>query len=245
MVETPSLNLIHKAIDSALSANWDDALKLNKEILKTDPKNIDALMRKAKAHLELGNPKGAEKCYNEALKIDSYNPIAIKNLKMIKTLDMDKFKAGVLNNNSKTISASMFLQEPGKTKIVSLLKVAEPQKLSQVFCGTTVNLTIKGKKMSVCDQNDNYLGILPDDVSHLLLRLIKGGNKYECLVKSTKTNGLTILIRETYRSKKFKNQSSFIEGGSSSSLNNDILTRVDGETDQSDEDTDQLEEAEL
>lgn len=245
MPESPLLNLTHLAIEAALSANWEEALKINKDIIKLEPKNVDALTRKAKACLELGDPEGAEKAYNEALKIDSYNPIALKNLKMMKALGNEKLKQNTQNGKLHILSASMFLQEPGKTKIVSLLKVAEPQKLSQVYCGMSVNLVVKGKKVNVTDENDTYLGILPDDTAHLLARLISGGNKYECLVKSTKLNGLAILIRETFRSKKFKNQSSFIEGGSSSTLSNDILTRVDTDSENTDEETDQMEDADL
>lgn len=245
MSQSPLSNLSQLAIDAALSANWKDALTINQEIIKIEPKNIDALTRKAKACLELGDPEEAEKCYNEALKIDSYNPIALKNLKMMKALGKDKLKQNTQNGKPHIMSGSMFLQEPGKTKIVSLLKVAEPQKLSQIFCGMNVDLVIKGKKINVTDGDNTYLGILPDDTSHLLVRLIKGGNKYEALVKSTKLNGLSIMIREIYRSKKFKNQPSFIEGGSSASLSNDILTRVETESDTTDEETDQLEETDL
>lgn len=239
MADSYSPNMTQQAIEAALNSDWEIALKLNKEIIKSEPQNVDALNRQAKAYLELGKSNLAKKYYTEALKFDPYNPIALKNLKIIKVFKGNGIH--MMQQNKTKLSATLFLQEPGKTKIVNLLKVAEPQKLSKAFCGMQVNMTIKGKKITIADEKDDYLGILPDDISHHLIRLIKGGNKYDLVIKSVKVNGLSILIRETFRSKKFKNQPSFIES-SSSILNNDILTHVD--SDEEINDQDQMEENE-
>jgi len=219
-----SLNLYQEAIDAALDSRWEDALKINKKIIKVDPQNIDALNRQAKAYMELGNPNLAKKYYSEVLKYDPYNPIAQKNLKIMKSFKPTK--QNFVPNGHCKLSPSLFLQEPGKTKIVNLLKVAEPQKLSKAYCGMQVKMTIKNRKITIVDSNENYLGVLPDDISHHLLRLFKGGNKYELFVKSIKVNSLSIIIKETFRSKRFKNQPSFLEYSQSSSTN--IITSLDG-----------------
>lgn len=206
---TKPSNLSQQAIDAALDSRWEEALKINKSITKVDPLNIDALNRQARAYMELGKPNLAKKYYSEALKVDPYNPIAQKNLKIMKS-----FKAKGQNIPSygmTKFSASLFLQEPGKTKMVNLLKVAEPQKLSHAFCGMKVDMIIKNRKITVVDSNGNYLGVLPDDISHNLTRLYRGGNKYELFIKSVRVNSLSILIKETFRSKRFKNQPSFLE----------------------------------
>lgn len=227
-----SSNLHQQAIEAALDSKWELALKLNKQIIKVDPQNIDALNRLAKAEMELGKGNLAKKYYSEVLKIDPYNPIALKNLKIMKS-----FKATgqiCVPNSQGRLSPSLFLQEPGKTKMVSLLKVAEPQKLSQAFCGMRVEMAVKNRKITIVDSNGNYLGVLPDDVSHHLLRLFKGGNKYELFVKSIRVNSLSVIIKEIFRSKKFKNQPSFLEyaeGSSSAS----IITSFDNNDDDSEE----------
>lgn len=223
MADSPFPNITLQAIEAALNSDWEIAIKLNKEIIKTEPQNIDALNRQAKAYMELGKPNLAKKYYSESLKFDPYNPIALKNLKIIKAFRGNGREKSI---NKVRLSPALFLQEPGKTKVVNLLKVAEPQKLSKAFCGMKVEINIKGKKVTIIDENNNYLGILPDDISHHLIRLINGGNQYDFVIKSVKVNGLSIMVREIFRSKKFKNQPSFIES-SSSVLNNDILTRVD------------------
>lgn len=234
-----SPNLLHlneQAIDAALNSNWDMALKINKQIIKVDPQNIDALNRQARAYMELGKGNLAKKYYSEALKFDPYNPIAIKNLKIIKSFKPNGLEHIPTINGYSRLSPSLFLQEPGKTKIVSLLKVAEPQKLSQAFCGMRVEMVIKNRKITIADLNGNYMGVLPDDTSHLMLRLLKGGNKYDLFIKSIKVNGLSILIKETYRSKRFKNQSSFLDN-SDSVVNSEIITNLDQSGDDDEDDS--------
>lgn len=220
-----SSNLVQVAIDAALSSRWNDALKINKKIVKLEPKNVDALARLGRAYMELGRFNLAKRYYSEALKFDPYNPIAIKNLKIIKSFKHNGQPP--LANGQAKISASLFLKEPGKTKLVQLLKVAEPQKLSQAFCGMKVLMVIKGRRVIVTDCFGSYLGVLPDDVCHLLAKLIKGGNKYELFVKSVKVNGVSVLIKETFRSKRFKNQPSFLDATFKGA--SDVISSLDGE----------------
>lgn len=236
------LNLTQLAIDAALDSNWDQALKLNKQIIKLDPRNIDALNRQARAYMELGKNNLAKKYYAEVLKIDPYNPIALKNLKIVKAFKSNGLQP--VSNGVNRLSASLFLQEPGKTKIVMLLNVAEPQKLSQAFCGMKVEMVIKNRKITVVDSRNNYLGVLPDDTSFRLLRFIKGGNKYDLFIKSIKVNGLSVLIKEAFRSKRFKNQPSFLENSNATLTSTELLTSLDPTSDDDDE-SDEAEEEQV
>lgn len=226
--------LTQQAIAAALSANWEEALKLNQQIINIDPKNTEALNRLGRASFELGNLKNSKKYFEEVLKIDPYNQIASKFLKKINAFSKRGSKKAVSKKvlpskeltaeNISQINIDSFIEEPGKTKHISLLKVAEPQKLSLLSPGLPVNLVKKNHCISVTDQNGEYLGVLPDDLSHHLLRLISGGNKYQAYIKTVKTNGLSILIQEVFRSAKFRNQPSFLDslatsaGGYSTSI---------------------------
>jgi|SRR3989344_269301 len=230
-----SSNLSQRAIEAALDCRWEEALKLNKQILKVDPQNIDALSRLARVYLEQGRGNLAKKFYSEVLKYDPYNPIALKNLKIIKSFKPNGQIVTPFGHNK--LSASLFLQEPGKTKVVNLLKVAEPQKLSQTFCGMKAEMLIKNRKVTIVDSNGRYLGVLPDDISFHILRLIKGGNKFEMFIKAIKVNGLSVLIKEIYRSKKFKNQASFLEA-SANTHRTDLFAAI------SDDDEDEVVEEE-
>lgn len=233
-MDTPTqspLILSQQAIKAALDSRWEDALILNQQIIDTDPSNVDALNRLAKANMELSNWEKAKKYYSLTLEVDPYNPIASKNLKIISSFKDDGKVRAPSNHNGHKLSPSLFLQEPGKTKVVNLLKIAEPQTLSHLFCGMPVDMILKNRKIVVVDEEGGYLGVLPDDVSHYLVRLLRGGNKYAAFIKSIKVNGLAILIRETLRSKKFKNQPSFLDTHTSISQTSDMITSLDNEDD--------------
>lgn len=198
-----------QAIDFALSCRWEEAEKLNTEMLQDDPNNTQYLNRLAKAKFELGKYTECKKIYAQVLEIDPYNAIAQKNSKKLSSIKKDS----ILKNgsNASAISASFFYEEPGVTTLVSLVKVAEPQKLVALSPGSLVNLNLKKKGISVTDAYGVYLGAFPDDSAFHLMRLLDGGNKYQVIIKSVKSNAVTVLIRETFRSKKFKNQASFLQ----------------------------------
>lgn len=211
MADFPS-EIHQQAIQAALSGDWKRAIALNEEILKVDPKNVDTLNRASHAYFELGEIKKAKTYSRLVLNYDPYNQIALKSLRKIESFRQIKFSPSPA---SATINLQnlndLFIEEPGKTKQVALLKVAEPQKLSRLSSGETVNLTLKTKSITVNNQQGEYLGILPDDLSRLLLRFIKGGNKYQTFIKTVKPNGLSVIIREIYRCPRFKNQPSFLD----------------------------------
>ncbi len=204
------LTLSQQAINAALNCLWIEAQTLNRQIIKVDPENVDALSRLGRVCFELGKTGQAKKYYSQALKVDPYNPIALKNLKIIKAYKPNGIKR---TSHQSPVSPNMFLHEPGKTKVVTLLKVAEPQKLSNLYPGMEVNLVSKSRNISITDAENQYLGILPDDITFLLTKLIKGGNKYQAIIKAVRVNGISVLIRESFRSSRFKNRPSFPESG--------------------------------
>lgn len=207
--ETPLPEAFHKkAIEAAISCNWQNAILLNEQILITEPENTEVLNRLAKALFETGKYSAAKKIYSRVLELDPYNTIAEKNLKKVNSLKKDGVNT---SSQSMSLSPSMFLEEPGVTTLVNLVKVAEPQKLLKLSPGTVVSLVPKKRGVSVTDSNNVYLGAFPDDSAFHLLKLLKGGNKYISIIKSIRPNGLTVLIREVFRSKKFKNQASFLD----------------------------------
>lgn len=214
MVDDSSNSSLHRlAIIAALRCDWNQALHFNKKIIKSDPDNVDCLNRLGKAYLELGRLTLAKKALEHSLELDPYNTIAQKNLKKVATFKKNgqaKFDSGSDGQNN-LVSADLFLEEPGTTRLVNLIKVAEPSKLMTLSPGQIAKLLIKVRRIYVVDTNNQYLGALPDDTGFHLRKLITGGNKYLAIVKSVKPNGLVILIREIFRSKKFKNQASFLE----------------------------------
>lgn len=212
--------LTQLAIEAAISQNWEIAEKINEKILTFDKSNTEALNRLARSLVCCGNYTKAQKTYKKVLELDPYNIIAKKNLeKLVKTPSLNtngKLKTNGhthLNGNG-TIQqnlSTVFLFEPGKTKTINLLNLAQPTTLASLNCGDSLDIVPKKHSIVITDKDGTYLGALPDDLSHRLISLIEGGNKYEAFVKFATTKSLTIFIREVERSVKYTNQPSFQE----------------------------------
>jgi tetratricopeptide (TPR) repeat protein len=191
------------AIAAALSHNWEEAIKLNKVLLDIDPKNIDALNRLGFAYLQLGKIKEAKEIYQRVISLDQYNQIAQKNLSK-------------LNNKNHSIGTTamvsplMFLEEPGKTKIVTCVNLAPAKIIASLHCGQQVRLKVKTHCIEIRNEDNGYLGALPDDVSFKLSKYILGGNNYKVIIRSIGKNLLTVFIREISRGSKYTDQPSFI-----------------------------------
>ena len=172
-----------KAIKAALSSRWEEAVKINQEILKVFPDDIEALNRLGYALFQLGKIKEARACFKKVLKNDRYNPVAIKNLERLKKVEkIEPQKREV------SLSPSLFLEEPGKTKTVTLVKTAPQEVLSSLSIGQPVVLHPKRYAIEVRTKENIYLGAIPDDLSFRLKKLIKGGYEYQALVKNVKEN---------------------------------------------------------
>lgn len=250
MDDSSTLSLHRQAISAALNCEWDNALQINKELIKTEPENVDCLNRLAKAYMELGKYSQAKKICEEVLVLDPYNTIAQKNLTKVNSFKKNsKANHNGVHEAQKVgiaITPDLFLEEPGTTKMVNLIKVAEPQKLLVLFPGQAVNLVTKNKGIFVTDSATQYLGVLPDDTGFHLRKLIAGGNKYMAIIKSIKANGITILIREIFRSKKFKNQASFLNDSKALSYSSDnISPLIGGEMEEIAQEQAEMEESSL
>jgi hypothetical protein len=154
----------------------------------------------------------ANKIYKKVLKIDPINTIANKNLKRL-----TKVKKKPKNNLGEQFFSSeeVFLEEPGRTKLVRLTRLASPSVLAQQDNGDPVSLIVKKRFVNVVDVSQNYLGVIPEDLSQKLIRFINGGNQYQGFVKSVDRQKLEVFIKEISRSKKFSTTPSFPQGKAS------------------------------
>lgn len=207
-------SLATAAITAALTANWQEAIKLNVKILTQNRTNVEALNRLARAYSCLGQIQKAQNIYKKVIEIDPYNIIALKNMeKLAKTATNGHTSPNSSMQASLTGSglnlSQVFLDEPGKTKLVNLLNLAPPSVLAALNCGDKLIINPKNHAISVASGDGTYLGAFPDDLAHRLLAFIAGGNTYEAFVKSASTKNLIIFVRETLRSAKFGNQPSF------------------------------------
>lgn len=190
-----------QAIQTALVGDWNNAVTLNKQILETRPDDIDALNRLAFAYLSVGQPKKAKSLYEKVLTLDMKNPIAIRNLKKLSNVKNSKMSVP-LNN--------LFIEEPGKTKVIELLNIADKKIISRLRFGEMLELKIKRSKIFALDSENQYIGMLPDDICQRLIKFINAGNEYDAYVRTIDGNKIYILAREIKRVKKFKDEPSFV-----------------------------------
>ena len=192
--------LTAKALQAAYSGNWKQAIDLNQQILNKQPNSLEALNRLAKAYMELDQPQKAVFSYKKVLKIDPYNTIAQKNLKRLKNYS----QGGPSTHLQSKISAVTFIEEPGKTKTVTLVNIGEPGVLARVDAGDQVKLNPKKRFICVSTlENGLHLGKIPEDLSLRLITLINGGNQYQAWIKSIKDHYVSVFIKEVYRTPKF------------------------------------------
>jgi hypothetical protein len=197
-----------KAIRAMLLGDWKNAVTLNKDLIDENPKDIDALNRLAYIFTILGKIQDAKSTYKKVLKIDILNQIAIRNIK--KLTEMEPRQIAKSLSFIKGVN-NIFLEETGKTKVISLVNTAQPKIIALLTTGQPVMIAIKRSKIFVQNQNEQYLGVLPDDIGKRLIKLIKGGNTYAACIKSATAHNVCVFIKETKRISRYKNQPSFLQ----------------------------------
>ncbi len=200
-----TMMLSNLAIQKAINNQWKDAININLQILADDFEDIDALNRLAQAYVQNGDISKGIEIYSKVVELDQSNSIALKNLSKLKNLD-DDYKKICCSSGHKTLS---LIEEPGKTKFVSLVRLGKPSIIAVLPSCLPLRLNIKNSSIVVYS-NQDYIGKVPDDISKRVIWLIKRNNKYDAFVKESHKNKVIIFMREIKKSYLNKNHSSFI-----------------------------------
>lgn len=196
-------DISRQAVSAALNGDWKEAVSLNLQILKGSPKDIDALNRLARAYAEIGKINKAKGLSEKVLKLDPLNSIASKSLGKWKQSRTSPF------DSSEPPSPEDFLEDPGKTKLVTLLHPGDANLLAKLYSGDTVLLSPSPHRVNVVTESGKYVGRFPDNIAARLRHLIKLGNSYRVLVKSVESKEVRIFIREIGRGEKAIDMMSF------------------------------------
>lgn len=187
------------AVQAALKQQWTQAVEFNIQALDENPDDSDALNRLGFAYLQLGQMAKAKNTYEQALKHNPYNAIAKKSLSRIELINQKKTK---FDPSSLSSSKTSFIEEPGKTKSVTLVRSADIQVVASLNAGIEVEMVAKNRRVSIQTLGGTYLGSLPDDLAFRIGNLLKLGYKYSAYVKSTAGGNVVIFIKETLRTQK-------------------------------------------
>lgn len=189
-----------QAIVAAKNSNWPAAIEANQLILQETPNDINALNRLGLAHLQSGQAKQAKECFKKTLELDKTNNIAKKQLDRISS------KQSAV---APSFTREYFIEEPGRTKIVELHRLAGKQVMDTLSSGQNCQLVMKKRFISVENDQGVYIGALPEDLSFRLSKLISSGNTYMCRVHSTSNNQCSVYLKELTRSKRNQDVHSF------------------------------------
>jgi len=176
--------LAKQAVRAAVNKQWYKAIGLNDQILKLDPENLEALNRQGRAYLSIGDKKTAKKCFEKALKIDPENPLAKRNLELLK------------NNGNKSVSEStpprLFIKEPGRT--LTLNFTTKNLRLLKEFApGDKLKLVINKKETQI--QNEKGVTLAVNfEMSPKLVRLAQHV-KMEAFLVAVHKETTTVLLK--------------------------------------------------
>lgn len=200
--------LAQKAITAAIACDWQQAIGINEQIIKISPENTAALNRAARAYLKLGDISKAKELSEKVLAIDPMNSIAEKCLQKCTTLLQNGSQISEVQGEVYSLE-SIFLEEPGKTKIVSLIHTGDAEILASLQCGDPVRLMPRMHRVSITTLEETYVGRLPDDIASRLIYLVGKGNDYQAFVKTATCETVKIFIREVVRAPELTNTHSF------------------------------------
>lgn len=200
--------LQERAINEALNGHFQKAIDFNKEIVRADSNNLEAYLRLGFASFQINDFKNAHKYYLKALKIQPANQIAKINLDKLKILGK-RSRHKVTEKNTSSLDPNLFLNVIGKTKVVPLVNLGQINLLAKLKVGQRVYLKIKKRRVEIRNENNEYIGALPDDISKRLIFFIEAGSHYIAYIKEAAKNQVDVFLKEEKKGKKVERYSSF------------------------------------
>ncbi len=198
-----------QAINAAMESRWADAVAANRLVLESDPNDVEAWNRLGKAESELGHYDRAREAFAKALAISPNNTIAKKNLERLGLL-----RAGARGRAQHArVPPQFFIEETGKTGIISLVETAPKEALARVSAGEPVRLEPADHRLVVKNADGEVLGTVEPKVGLRLLGFMRGGNKYAAAVISIDANGVKVFVRETHQHVSQRGRLSFAPRG--------------------------------
>ena len=136
--------LSEQAVKLAVSSRWEDALQVNRELVRLFGEDADALNRLAKALSEVGQVTEARQTYSRAIEIDPTNSIARRNLDRL----AGRKDAVSAAQPPSQLDTRLFVEEAGKATVATLQAVNAARTV-MLDSGDVVNLQVQGNAVNV------------------------------------------------------------------------------------------------
>ena len=225
-------DLSQEAVNLAVKGEWERATEVNIAILESFPTDVEAMNRLVKALIETGSYVDAQAALNQVCEIAPYNNIAKKNRARLDqlTANPDLPKSETSKQARKAAGASQtFIEESGKSATTVLrnsnsLRNANGRKTTiHLAPSDPVVLSREKNTVMVNTLDGQLLGQLEPKMGNRLARLMDRGNKYSAVVVSVNDDGVSIMVRETFKHPSLQNMCSF---PSQSAANSDGASRT-------------------
>lgn len=200
-------DLSRDAVALALKGEWERASEVNRAILELFADDVEAMNRLGKAYMELGRYDEAREVLGNVARIAPYNNIAKKNLARLESLGNGP--ASVQQAKKAGGVPHMFIEESGKSGTTVLRKTAPSETIARVAPSDQANLTVENSNLNVYSRDGEYLGQVEPKLGQRLIRLMYGGNEYDAAIVSVNQQGVSVIIRETFRHRSLQNVCSF------------------------------------
>ncbi len=194
------------AIALAMQNRWEDAATVNQSILAVFPNDVESHNRLGRALMELGRYTEAQASYARTLTLEPTNTIAQKNVTRLAEL---KTAARPPSTAAAPVDPTLFIEEAGKTSVVSLRNLGTRDIRAKITAGDQVKLSADGSRLLVMTPSDEVLGQVEPRLAARLTGLMQGGNRYDAAVTSVGDAALNVIIRETYQSPDLLGRPSF------------------------------------
>lgn len=224
-----------QAVSLAMQSRWAEAADLNRQIMDSYPKDVEAHNRLGKALMELGNYEEARQIYNHTLRLDPTNTIAQKILLRLEKLMTD----ALADLPSGPVDPALFIEETGRTTTTSLVQPTSFDVMAKMNPGDPVTLVVQENAVVAVNSAGDVLGRIEPKLRQRLVRLIGMGNEYTAFVTAVEEHTLRVIIRETHRDPSMGNRPSFpTTGDVFRGYVRDSLLRYDLDDEEEDEDED-------
>jgi tetratricopeptide (TPR) repeat protein len=198
--------LSKEAIDLALQGSWEEAEAINRDIIEKFPSDVEAYNRLGRALTELRDFDGAKEAYLKALELAPENAIAKKNLarltslsESMATLSSNPHKTSTSKAQTRRVALDLFITEVGKAGVVNLHNVASVDVLAKMGFGDQVHLEARGQHLIVTNEGGEYLGEVEPRQGLRLIKLMRGGNRYDVATLNVEEDKVQVLIKEVYQ----------------------------------------------
>ena len=201
-----------------VKGEWERATEVNIAILELFPTDVEAMNRLVKALIETGSYVDAQAALNQVCAIAPYNNIAKKNRARLDqlTANPDLAKSETSKQARKVAGASQtFIEESGKSATTVLRNSNSPgnsngRKITvHLAPSDPVVLSREKNTVMVKTLDGQLLGQLEPKMGNRLTRLMDGGNKYIAVVVSVNHDGVSVMVRETFKHPSLQNMCSF------------------------------------